>query len=265
MDAVELFSKRTNPSLGQAIKILATDRSHLQEELKYAKSTIAQLEAHIEELGQLLYESRAQVNSIMPLVPKTKLKSKVDLLPKPKSIPSTTWLRGHWLSSAVNEPFLVPIEAAWQEGHGQEALNLLSPLVARQDLHTSQWVDASLLLSAIIRSSSRDARRALGYVERALSVAHSERLYDLVGKAQFHQGLCYFHLERYADARWCFVLAAYARGHEEQIDIHMKIAEQKISELPPNHAGRKLSLSHDVSCQSCIDDLESTSKALAQS
>lgn len=257
MNPLDSFAKKAM-GLRDSITALAADRNYLQEKLKYTISTIAQLEAQNQELSRLLAETQAKVNSIIELVPTTNLELIASLPPIPNLVPGTSWIRGTWLSSPPNESFLIPIESAWQEGHSQHALNLLSLAVKSKDITSSQWVEATLIFSAIIRSAG-DPRRALPYVEAGLSVATLAQLHDLVGKAHFHQGLCYLHLERYADARWCFVLAAHTAGHEELIDINTRIAEQKISELPPHHAGRKLGTSTDLNhFKSCIGDLDSS-------
>ena len=226
----------------------------MEEKMRYARSTIVQLEAQSRELGRLLSETQAHVEHLTEMLPKDNLEPTTALPPIPTVIPGTSWIRGTWLSSPPNDAFLIPVEAAWQEGQSQHALNLLSLAVKSKDTTSSQFVQATLIFSAIIRSAG-DPQRALPYVEAGLAVATSEQLQDLVGKARFHEGLCYLHLEKYADARWCFVLAAHTAGHAELIDINTKIAEQKMSELPPNHAGRKLHVSADKSYfQSCLGD-----------
>jgi tetratricopeptide (TPR) repeat protein len=206
---------------------LASDRDQLQTALTYAHSTISELEAQNRELDLLLSKAQAHLQAS----------------PQGRSskIPwQTSWICGTWLSSPKATPFLTPVESAWQHGQVQEALKLLSLILLQQDITNSQRVEAGLLFSAMMRSSG-NAGQALVHAEKSLSIAKEAQLYDLVGKAQFHLGLCYFYEEKYADARWCFVRASHTPGHNEMVAVNREMAEQRMSELPSDDQRRTLS------------------------
>lgn len=206
---------------------LVADRDQLQTALTYAHSTISELEAQNRELDLLLSKAQAYVQG-----------SSQD---RSSEIPGkTSWICGTWLSSPIATPFLTPVESAWQNGQVQEALKLLSLIMLQQNITNSQRVEAGLLFSAMMRSSG-NIGEALVHAEGSLSIAKVAQLYDLVGKAQFHRGLCYFYMDRYADARWCFVRASHTPGHNQIVAVNREMAERKMSELTSDDPRRTLS------------------------
>lgn len=207
---------------------LITDREQLRIALTYAESAISELETQNRELDVLLSKTQAAL-TIASELPGSKIASQ------------TSWIGGTWLSCPTATPFLTPVESAWQQGQAQKALASLTLILSQQDITHSQRIDAELLFSAILRSSG-DIRQALVHAEKSLSLAEKTQRYDLVGKAQFHRGLCHLYDNRYANARWCFVLASHTPGHEELVAINLKMTEQRLLELPPDDSRRSLSM-----------------------
>lgn len=93
-----------------------------------------------------------------------------------------------------------------------------------------------------MRSNSQ-LLEALTHAEEALTMATKANLHGLVGKAQFHRGMCFLYQNCHANARWCFVLAGHTEGHSEIVEIHRHIAEENLEKLPVGHPGRDISLS----------------------
>lgn len=226
---VQEMSIQEPESIIQEMQIIITnstaEKDQLEEELHYARSVCAELHSLNEHLQKLLGEAQAA------------LPPKKDLRP----LPSTTWLGGTWLSPSPQIPALEPVLKAWLSGKTQYALALLTEISAQEDLPPNDRIEAGLLISTIMRSSG-ELTRAATYAEISLSIAQREQMHELKGKAQFHRGLSYFYLDRYADARWCFVLASHTRGHHEMIEINMQMAKAGLENLPPGHPGASLSL-----------------------
>lgn len=229
MNALNSLMKKTNEDIRKAVEALVTERDNLREEAKYAQSTILQLEAQNMRLDRLL--TRAQ----------SSLQTALELVPAAKSSPETFWVRSIWLSSTANPTLLNPVEKAWQRGDTQQALILLHHILNHENLTNSQRVE-TVLLQATILCYSGHSQQAIDQVEDVLKIAEEKRLDDLVGKAQFIRGRCCVELGRYADARWCFVLASHTKGYEELIETNMQFAEQKFNELPTGQLGKCLNL-----------------------
>ena len=225
-------SQMETPQLRQEIDdtlgVLIADRDHHRTALRYAQSTISELETQNRELELLLANAQAYFQR----------GSKV---PKPKVPQNTSWIGGTWLSCPTATPVLTPVEQAWQKGQIQKALALLTLILLQDDLTHRHRVDAELLLAAITRSSG-DVSQARVHAEKALVIARENQLYDLVGKAQFHRGLSYLYEDEYANARWCFVLASFTPGHKDQVEVNRDLAESSLINMPHDHPGRALTL-----------------------
>lgn len=207
---------------------LIADREQLQTTLRYAQSTISELETQNRELERLLSNAQA-------------------LLPSRKEVrgykipPNTSVIGGTWLSCHKVKSILTPVELAWQRGKPQQALVLLTLILKKQNITENQRADAELLFSVILRSAS-EWGQALIHAEICLSIAIKAQLYDLVCKAQFHRGLCYLYEDQYANAHWCFVLASHTPGYEGLAEINKLMAEQKLLELPSDDPRRDIKL-----------------------
>ena len=210
------------------ISTFMAERVQLQEELKYTRSACTELHSQNEYLQRLLREAQ---EALPPREGPNHFQTS----------PGTTWVGGTWLSPSPSIPSLVPIQKAWLSGKTQSALALLTETIVLKDFVPNERIEAGLLLSTIMRSSG-DLARALTHAEISLSIARKEELQDLEGKAQFHRGLCYFYQDRYADARWCFTLASHTRGHQDLVEINMRMAEEKIQQLPFGHPDTVLNI-----------------------
>lgn len=210
------------------LNTLVADRDQHHTALRYAQSTISELQTQNRELELLLSNAQADLQRY----------SQVQKVKKPTP---TSWIGGTWLSCAAATPILIPVESAWEQGHTQKALTALSMIMLQENITHRQRVDAELLLCAIVRSSG-DVRQALAHAEKSLEIAREKQLYDLVGKAQFHRGLSFLYGSEYANARWCFVLASHTPGYEEIVAINREMAEQSLLELPLDDFRRALSL-----------------------
>ncbi|MCJ1467179.1 hypothetical protein MMC07_005802 [Pseudocyphellaria aurata] len=219
--------KKISEELLEGVRILVTQRDNLREELKYAQSTILELEAQNIRLVSLLTDAQAWLGT-------------AEILPVAK--PSTPLMHSIWLTSTSNSKLLGPVEEAWQKGPPEEALYLLYVVLNQENLTNSQRVEAQLLYAAIMIISGH-SDQALPQVEDALKIAEEKQLNQLAGKAQFIRGRCCFDLKRYADARWCFALASHTKGYESLIETEMQAAEKLLDQLPAGDIGRSLSLS----------------------
>lgn len=220
---------KTDNDICKKVKLLILERDDLLEERKYAQSTILELEAQTIRSDRLLSQALAA------------LETTIETVPAFKSPPKARWIRSIWLSSTANPTLLKPVETAWQRGDTQQALILLKLILKRENLTNGQRVEA-ILLQATIMTCSEQSNEALLLIEDALKIATAKQLDDLVGKAQFIRGRCYVDLKRYADAKWCFVLASHTKGYEALIETNMHFAKELIGELPAGDVGRKLTL-----------------------
>lgn len=215
-------------SLQTIVSNLIAERNQVQEELKYVRLACVELHSQNEQLQQLLCEAH-------DALPPTENPS------HDQNLTSSTWVGGTWLTPSIKIPALVPVQDAWLGGKTQQALALLTEILVQKDLAPYERIEAGLLLSAIMRSSG-DLARALTHTEICLRIAEKYELPESVGKSQFHRGLCYFYQDRYADARWCFVLASHTKGHQDLIAINMQMVEEKMKSLPSGHPSAKLNL-----------------------
>lgn len=210
---------------------LIADRNRLGTALAYAESTISELEFQNLQMEQLLFHAHSALQSNAQIL-------------NTAILPESSWIGGSWLSSPTVTPFLAEVESAWQSGLAQQALVKLTSILLRHDLMDYHRGEAELLFCAILRSSG-NIQQALDHAEKSLEIARQSQLHNLIGKAQFHRGLCFLYLERYADARWCFVLASHTKGHRQIVMMNKKMAEQKLQNLSPEDPKGKVTLGLD--------------------
>ena len=139
---------------------------------------------------------------------------------------------GPWECSPSDFPALLPVEELFRNGKRQQALNCMPALLMDNSLNDRTRVNAKLLYTALIQSTGRDIRKALGLAEDALTWAYELQLQDLAGKANYWRGLCHLCLEEWPNARWCFVLSSHLHGHTEQIEACRTIVERELLLLP---------------------------------
>lgn len=217
------ISKEILATLAQMV----SDRDRLQIELTYSKSTISELEAQNREYHRLLSAAQEALLLIRPAKPAQTVS------------PDAQRIGGTWVSSLTTAALLSPAEAAWKSGKTQQALALLTPFFGQEHAHNIR-IDAGLLRCAILRSSG-DIAGALRHAEETLRLATNTCQHTLIGKAQFHRGLCCLYLNRYADAKWCFVLASHTEGHADLVEESLQMAIEKWEELAPGNPNRNLS------------------------
>ena len=211
------------------------ERDSLSIEIKYAESTIRELHNQNRELHRLLSCAQDAVRSSDVRKPTQIHPRNLDLSETP------VWIGGTWLSIAKSMPLLTESEAAWGKGKPQQALVLLTPILNDEGLKPSLRINAGLLYCTILRSHG-DLEGALRHAEECLSIAHEAEQASLAGKAEFHKGLCCLHLDRFFDARWCFILASHTEAHADVIQEYLTITQQKLEELTVNDLKRKCSL-----------------------
>ncbi len=219
---------------------LRKERDEIRIELLYAKTAVVELENQNLELDRMLKSAHSQLS---------------EHALKCSSTPAPKTFIGSWLSSPEEYPGLGSAENMWRNGHLQQALSQMPTLIERKDFGVRHQINARLLLSAIIQSSSHNFQVALQWAEEALRMASEEQqLLDLAGKAQFHRGLCYYYLGEYANARWCLSLASHLEDHEQWVlDFQQKV-EQYLEDLPEQDAKRSVSAGFKFFCHPKLDN-----------
>ena len=217
----------------EGIYALESERDDLDIKLTYAQSTIFALLRQIRELdmvvetqAELLKRAESLLDGINSNPNAASTPSASPLIQSSTRSTGTDWIGGNWLIIPANNYLLGPTEAAWKQGKTQEALNLLTAVLKRDDLDPAEEIEVNLLLAAIIRSSGHP-KRALEFVEKALRLSDEFGLVEVVGKIQYHRGLCFLYLSNYTDASWCFVLASSTEGHAQQVEAQWEVAEKK--------------------------------------
>ena len=214
---------------------IINDRNSLQTQLSYTKSTIRELHAENQELHRLLKSAQDALRSCDDKKPTQIHPRNLDLSH------NSNWIGGTWLACAKEMPMLAGVEEAWQGGRPQQALVLLTATIRAEGLKASHRVNAGLLYSAILRSNN-DFQGALHHAEESLSIAMQTEKYQLIGKAQFHRGLCYLYLNQFANARWCFILGSYTEGHATIIQEYSAMAKEKLIRVGAGHPGANFTL-----------------------
>ena len=217
------------------------ERDTLRAKLNYSQSAIIELQRQIRELDELLTEANERLrereeppssisatpSTVHPDSPRVSYAS----TKSSRTNVGATWIGGTWRAGGTEHAIIRSAEAVWQAGSAQRALEMLDPLVVGNNTAPAEHVSACLLVSSILRTAAQ-LERALQYTEKALEAARKHDLHALIGKTQFHRALCLLHLNRYADAAWCFVLASHTKGYEELAELNRIMAEKKRDDLP---------------------------------
>lgn len=223
----------------QIVRIIK-ERDDLRLELAHAKTTIVELESQNIELDRLLSNAHTQLYAN-------------DSSRSSDPVPKASWI-GTWKrSSPLEYPALVPVEMVWSNGNLQHALNQMPAMLERSDFGHRHRINARLLYSALIQSSGRNFQIALNYAEEALQIASELRLHELAGKAQFHRGICYLYLGKYANARWSFILASHLDDHAQTIIESKQKVEKFLQEMPEGDPRRSITPDFRFFCQSESD------------
>ncbi|KAI9821821.1 MAG: hypothetical protein M1827_002403 [Pycnora praestabilis] len=223
---------------------LIKERDQLRIRLTYAEQTIQELSSQNEEYEGMQIKSdadRALREIDQPPSTKRLLRTKNKENNKVKEGNWTEWIRGTWLSVDVNKDKLGEAEAAFAHNEDQKAIGMLDTMLIREDMVNRDRIEARLLKSAILRSNEHH-NKALVEANKALALALDRKYPDLTGKAQFHRGLCYLHMEKYGDASWCLALATFTKGHTEQVRANKDHVDEKIKQLSTDDPRRISSL-----------------------
>lgn len=227
---------------------LVTQLQDAKAKLRYAQSTICQLELQNKELDSMLGKaytlllgqtSKARLNksadraqNTAPSISEVSLvpSNCQDLLIEPEYTSSCNanpvWINSTWLVLPQNKALLGPTEAAWHSSEKQKALCLVSMAMVAKNILPERRVDAHLLASEIVRSAADGVKQSLHFADLGLQFARENDLYDMIGKAQFYRGLCFLQMEMYADASWCFMLASHTDGFKDQVQCYRAVAEK---------------------------------------
>ena len=210
--------------LKNLVKNTMMERDLARESLTYTVSIYHEQQHLVEELDRMNRISHTMVLQTM----KAKQKAEGNI-PSLANRPPDHWIGGTWLAGTSKA--LLSAEDSWQKGRAQEALFKVVELMHTRGVGPETLVNARLLRAAIVRSSGQ-VNKSLGFFEAALQLAHDWGLVELAGKAQFHRGLCFLYLDRYAESSWCFLLSVHTPGHSNQIEVNRLCAEQRRLELP---------------------------------
>ena len=236
--------------LAPVLVAMTAERDTLRAKLKYSQSAIIELQRQVRELDDLLTEAnerlgeREETPGSVPATPSTVHPNSPRVsyasTTSTRTGAGATWIGGTWQAGGTEDATIRSAEAVWQAGSAQRALEMLNPLIVSNNSVPTDHVSACLLVSSILRTATQ-LERALQYTEKALEAARKHGLHALIGKAQFHRGLCLLHLNRYADAAWCFVLSSHTEGYEELAELNRIMAEKKRDELPAGYPNLALS------------------------
>ncbi|MCJ1437114.1 hypothetical protein MMC27_006499 [Xylographa pallens] len=234
------MSENSNRETLEAVKQLVAERDMLRAKLNLANSVIEEEQRMIYHQSSLLSEAHSRLSQLL-------FHGNVEAATPASTTHRTNnseWINVTWLSVPANKALLGPTEDAFRRGARQEALNSISTVLARNDLHPGERVYAKLLLSEILRSTG-NATAPLLQTEQALEIARGLNDYHLGSVVQFYRGLCFLHLTRYTDASWCFVYARHTKDYKEQVELHWNIAENKRKAIHPTDPRRMISESFE--------------------
>ncbi|KAI4255792.1 MAG: hypothetical protein LQ352_002392 [Teloschistes flavicans] len=221
------------------IQYLLEDRKRLSEHLALANGTVEEFR-QLAQHAHILSRNAAEATTLSSN--SSRFKKSIG-----EANTASTWIGGSWLAPSVAA--LGPAEKLWQDGQAQQALILVGSLLRQPAPTVSEDVHARLFISALLRASG-DLGQAHKHAEDALVMAKEARAaqeadsFMLVSKAEFHRGLCFMKMGRYAQAHWCLVLASHLEGHEEQIEANRVFAMEKCQELGMGDEGRRIDLSY---------------------
>lgn len=216
----------------ETIQFLLDDRDQLSQRLKFAERTMREFSQQAQHANSL---ARNAQQSVLLARDKKKIEK------RPESGKPSTWIGGSWLAPSVD--ILAPAEKAWQDGNAQQALILAEPLLRRHDLSVSEDVNAALFMSAVLRASG-EFEQASKYAEDGLVIAQHADAYMLASKCEFHRGLSFLKLNRFAQAQWCLVLASHLEGYQDQIEANRVFAEERSRNLASKDPARELDVGY---------------------
>ena len=226
--------------LATIAKELLDERDRLKNQLAYYKSAVDALTLQNERYAAMLRTGVATLDNQCPASKSS----------------DVHWVAGNFLYRPSVDHYLKDsIDAYQKENSAQRAIAFLTLKINTTLLTDAQRVNAQLLLTAIMRASAtnRDSEqtveRALVIADDALAIAEKMNEHEWVCKAHFHRGLCYLHLNRFADAKWSFVLASGAAEYAElaalQCEHTQVILDGLTAQSTRMHLGSFLHGNHD--------------------
>ncbi|KAI9827239.1 MAG: hypothetical protein M1832_005377 [Thelocarpon impressellum] len=224
----------------EGVMKLVQERDALLTELKYMKGILEDVAAQRTKYAGLVDDATMALKALVHTV----VLSDPDKqrLSMSRSAPSSepTWLFEIWLTDPTQKSScLKEVEEEWYQCNYQRAIALVSTLLKRPNLPEGMAIRAKLLRSAILRHCD-DPTGALANAEDALHDAVQLRGHAMVGPCQTYRGLCLNSLQRYAEASWCFTLAAGTRPYEAKIKEWKRQAEEARVALPDGHPQKYL-------------------------
>ncbi|KAL8796148.1 MAG: hypothetical protein Q9195_001481 [Heterodermia aff. obscurata] len=186
-------------------KELLDERDRLKNELAYYKSAVDAL-----TLQNQRYAEMIQTGVVT-----------LDKQPPASKSPDVHWVAGNFLYRPSVDHYLKDSIATYQDNSAQRAIAFLTLKINTTLLTDPQRINAQLLLTAMMRASAtnRDSdqtvEKALAIADDALAIAEKMEDHAWVCRAHFHRGLCYLHLNRFADAKWSLILASGATEYAE--------------------------------------------------
>ena len=191
-------------------KELLDERDQLKNQLAYYRSAVDALTLQNERYAAMLQTSGVTLDNQSPATQSAACKS-----------PDVHWVAGNFLYRPSVDHYLKDSIDAYQDNSAQRAIAFLTLKINTSSLTDAQRINAQLLLTAMMRASAtnRDSdqtvEKALVIADDALAMAEKMKDHAWVCKAHFHRGLCYLHLNRFADAKWSLILASGATEYSE--------------------------------------------------
>ena len=186
-------------------KELLEERDRLKNQLAYYKSAVDALTLQNGRYAAMLNTGVVTSDSQSPA----------------SKSPDVHWVAGNFLYRPSVDLYLKDSIDAYQDNSAQRAIAFLTLKINTTFLTDAQRVNAQLLLTAMMRASAtnRDSEqtveKALAIADDALAIAEKMKDHDWICKAHFHRGLCYLHLNKFADAKWSLILASGATEYSE--------------------------------------------------
>ncbi|KAI9797453.1 MAG: hypothetical protein M1833_005493 [Piccolia ochrophora] len=219
---------------------LVQECNRLRISLIYATQDAKQLSLQNRLSSRLLQQAQSKLKDVVSQAPKAANPAPVE------ADQVGSWMFGHWLPDPSLRSIVGDAELQFKRSESQRALATLSALLLK-DISKEARVTAKILLSVVLRTCDRPCE-ALTHLEEAIPVADRSSMFDLIGKAQFHRGLCYNDMELFAEASLCFSLASGTKHHEERLGKLKEEAEAKRLAFPRNYPRRYVSPTFKVLC-----------------
>ncbi|KAI9883993.1 MAG: hypothetical protein M1823_004240 [Watsoniomyces obsoletus] len=157
------------------------------------------------------------------------------------SKPGPEWIRSTWLSEPDQEKplLLANAEVLYRRHEDRKALEEVGTLLKRTDLPDKEHANAQLFMAAMLCACNNPGP-AIYHAEMGYILAKKAGSNELAGKAQFHRGIAFLILLRFAEASHCFSLAEGTPLHEDEITLWKARSESARLRFPEGHPKRLL-------------------------